>query len=61
MPSRYTRKTIHAGSGCQPCSSKKDSHTTWAPFVEFSVREVREKFRATALAAFDAYRAEAHE
>jgi hypothetical protein len=37
---------------------EKDGSKTWAPLVEFASKEARERFQASALAAFDAYMAE---
>jgi hypothetical protein len=37
---------------------EKDGTKTWAPLVEFTSKEAREKFQGCALAAFDAYMAE---
>jgi hypothetical protein len=37
---------------------EKDGTKTWAPLVEFTSKEAREKFQACALAAFDAYMGE---
>jgi hypothetical protein len=40
---------------------ERDGERTWAPLVEFSSKEAREEFQASALATFDAYMAEVDE
>jgi len=40
---------------------EKDGGKTWAPLVEFTTKEARAKFQASALTAADTYMGGAHE